>query len=259
MSVSGVCGGADWATARQATGDARAAGARGCGDGDCGGPQTHGGHHGHRSHHGRHGGFVQAIRQVLDQLLAQAAGAAADTTATGTVTTDAVTAATPATEPAATGAASTDATPTDDVPSRWQVRHALHAFMHTLFQTLAGSATAMGSATGAIDADGDGDGTTPAEAATGPDAPGPAARRFAYGTPNMSLSTLASDAAPDGASGADLSALQASFQNLLDALGATDSGITLQSFLHALLDHQGGGSAPTTDPTATGTLVEVSA
>jgi len=270
MSVSGVCGSADWAATQQAMGASQADGARrGYGDGDRGAGRTHEGHHGHRSHHGRHGGFVQAIKSVLDQLMAEAAAAATETpaadpapdpttdSATDTVTTDAVTP-----DATAADAMPTDGAATDTGASPWQVRHAFHAFIHTLFQTLAGAPAA----TGAPDADGDGDGTTAAEAAAGTDADGGAAaaptmgmHHFAYGTPNMDLATLADGAAPDGGTGSDLSALQDRFQSLLDALGAGDSGITLQSFLQTLLDHLGGG-APATDPVATsGTLVEVSA
>jgi len=263
MSVSDACGCAGGAAIQQAMGAPRAGATRQWGDGEHGTSRTHGSHHGHRGHHGGHGGgFVRAIRQVLDQLVAQAAGAASDTTATDTaatdaLTTDAVTATssaadTMAIDTTATGATATGATATDGGASSREIRHALHAFIHTLFQTLAGAAAAsVDSATGATDADGDGDGPTSA-------APEAAGFRFGYRTPGTNLAALASDG---GSGGMDLSALQAGFQNLLDAMGAGDSGVTLQSFLQALLDHPGGAAAPPPDPasTAVGTLLAVSA
>jgi hypothetical protein len=259
MSVSGVCGCTDWAATQQAMGETRAGAAKPSGgDGD-GGGRTHGAYHGHRRHGGGMGGIMQAIRAVLDQLVAQAGGAASETSATqtdsvsdpasGAVTTDAAASDTTAKEPTAAGGGA----------SAGDTRHALHAFIHTLFQTLAGApATTAAPATGGTDADGDNDGSTSA-------APEAAGNRYGYRTPGPDLGTLAAGAASDGtsggaSSGVDLSALQASFQNLLDALGAGGSGITLQSFLQTLLTNLGGAQAPATDTSGTtGSLLTVSA
>lgn len=268
MSMEGVCGAASWGSMQQATADSgvsrsRPAGEGAEGDGVRG---THEGHRGHHAHHGHHahrghhhhggGGFVQAIRDVLTRLMADAAAEAPAETAGDAPAEDAVTTAAPVTDPAA-DPASTEAPPAGAGPaSRCEVRHALHAFMHALFQTVA-QAQGAAPAPGAGDTDGDGDGAA-TEATEGPTEPAtsPSAPMARYRSQGLGLHGMMQNVATDGAV-MDLTALETSFQNLLTALGAGDSGVTLQSFLQALLDHLGGASSAPEGPA--GTLVETAA
>lgn len=268
----GGCSGSGWADVRQAAGDTQAAKVNAEDTGNDGVGRSRHGHHGHRSHHHHGGGhgLVQAIRDVLAGLGVGAAGtpagsdapAAADGSETPVVTDAAVTPGT-ATVSETTTAADVPAegatAPGDaSAPSAKDVRHALHAFVHTLFQTLSQGGGGVRAAGG--DADGDGDGCV------GP-ACGP---RAAYRNPGTDLPALvrqsgtdATGGADTGGGGPDLSALTARFQDLVQALGGdpADPAVTLQSFLQGLLDQLVGPSAPAVDTTAppAGTLVSTTA
>jgi hypothetical protein len=273
----GGCSGSDsaWADVRQATADARAAQADGQNDvqqNDGTGRARHGhhAHHGHRHHGGGHG-LVQAIRQVLDKLgiggtQTATEGDTAVSDGTDTATTDAVTATdavTPADATTSVDAATAADAPAsgDSAPSAKDVRHAVHAFIHALFQTLSQGGSGVQAA--GTDADGDNDGCT------GPACGGASA----YRNPGTDLPSLVQQAGADGAgtsaadtgggSGPDLSALSSAFQDLVQALGGdpADPAVTLQSFLQGLMDQLPGGSTPAPDTTTppVGSLVSTTA
>lgn len=269
-AIGGCAGsGSGWTDVQRLAGDAQVAQVNGQGDGAGDGPRrSHHGHHGHRSHH-HHGGhsLVQAIRQVLEKL-----GVGGTQTAT-----EGDTAVSDGTDtPSATDAVTTTDTTTTNAPadgtdpatggaalSAKDVRRALHAFIHTLFQTLAQGGSGVQAA--GTDADGDHDGcTTPACGA-----------QAAYRDPGTDLPTLVQASGAEstdgigaegtdaGTSGPDLSALTSAFQDLVQALGGdpANPAVTLQAFLQGLLDQITGAPAPAADPTAppVGTLVSTTA
>lgn len=135
------------------------------------------------------------------------------------------------------------------------VRAALHSFMHTLFQALqqgsspqagnsaSGQSASGQSATNQNDSDGDNDGSHPGESESTEGGSNSRAAQFSAGVQQL-LQSLSS--------GNGDSALQSSFQNLVEALGGSNSANaapTLQSFLQALAQDLGG-----TTPPATGNL-----
>jgi hypothetical protein len=283
-AIGGCSGsGSAWADVRQAAADARTAQVDGQDDGTGRAHHGHHAHHGHRHHGGGHG-LVQAIRQVLEKLGIggtqtategdTAVSDGADTATTDAVAaTDAVTASdatTPVDSTTATDAPAdgTAPAPGDSTPSAKDVRHAVHAFIHALFQTLSQGGSGVQAA--GTDADGDNDGCT------GPACGGASA----YRNPGTDLPTLVQAAGTDGTAsadaagtdaagtdaagaGPDLSALTSAFQDRVQALGGdpAEPAVTLQSFLQGLLDQLTGGSTPAPDTTLppTGGLVSTTA
>jgi hypothetical protein len=192
---------------------------------------------------GRDGGgraFLQSVFQALSQL-----GLTASSQGVGSATS--------------AGQASANASGDGAKPAgsasgdRQGVRHALHAFMHSLFHALRASEPAQGSAGNGI-AQGNGNAS---------------ASQPNYGDLVSALQALlqnvgssASALAIDG-SGSDL---QTAFQNMVQALGATDSSAsstppTLQRFLQTLLQDLSnrGGSANGASLSPAGTVVATTA
>jgi hypothetical protein len=133
------------------------------------------------------------------------------------------------------------------------VRHALHAFMHSLFHALRGTESAQATA-GDSSAQGDG-----SASASPPD----------YTDVTSALQTLLQNVGSDSSGSStqgNTGDLQTAFQNLvqaLDAGGSTSSSAqpTLQSFLQALLQNLNGqsGSSDTASLNPTGNVVTTAA
>lgn len=184
--------------------------------------------------------FMQSVFQALSQLGLitpnQGTGSGASATQASTDTS-------------AASAASTNSPP----GGQQDVRHALHAFMHSLFHALRGIESAQGSASsGSAQSD---------VAATG--------SQPKYGTFTSALQTLLQGLGASGTASAtngNESDLQAAFQNLVQALGATGSSgsstsPTLQSFLQALLQDLNSKSGGTNgaSPNPAGNIVATAA